>query len=257
MTVPPRVSSSRVVLGREVRARPRRLMTTSPADSLSQPTADSRCPGPMGPRRPSLLCPYVRAAQPCVGTPRLCGPPPRAARRPGRARGGGRGRQRSQLPPLPTRGDGCAGNRARALSPFLREGQGETSTHPGGGRRRHPERIAAESAAFDSGVVSLVLCSVSDAGAALAELHRVIRPGGELRFLEHVRADSPSLRRIQRLMDASVWPRLTGGCHASRDSATAIQTAGFSIERLHSFRFPETRIPFPTAPHIVGVARRT
>jgi ubiquinone/menaquinone biosynthesis C-methylase UbiE len=105
--------------------------------------------------------------------------------------------------------------------------------------------------------VSLVLCSVSDAGAALAELHRVIRPGGELRFLEHVRADSPSLRRIQRLMDASVWPRLTGGCHASRDSATAIQTAGFSIERLHSFRFPETRIPFPTAPHIVGVARRT
>jgi ubiquinone/menaquinone biosynthesis C-methylase UbiE len=119
------------------------------------------------------------------------------------------------------------------------------------------ERIAAESAAFDSGVVSLVLCSVSDAGAALAELHRVIRPGGELRFLEHVRADSPSLRRIQRLMDASVWPRLTGGCHASRDSATAIQTAGFSMERLHSFRFPETRIPFPTAPHIVGVARRT
>jgi ubiquinone/menaquinone biosynthesis C-methylase UbiE len=119
------------------------------------------------------------------------------------------------------------------------------------------ERIAAESAAFDSGVVSLVLCSVSDAGAALAELHRVIRPGGELRFLEHVRADSPPLRRIQRLMDASVWPRLTGGCHASRDSATAIQAAGFSMERLHSFRFPETRIPFPTAPHIVGVARRT
>ena len=119
------------------------------------------------------------------------------------------------------------------------------------------ERIAAESAAFDAGVVSLVLCSVSDTSAALAELHRVIRPGGELRFLEHVRADSPSLRRIQRLMDASVWPRLTGGCHASRDSATAIQAAGFSMERLHSFRFPETRIPFPTAPHIVGVARRT
>src|ERR1019366_10289477 len=119
------------------------------------------------------------------------------------------------------------------------------------------ERIAAESAAFDSGVVSLVLCSVSDAGAALAELHRVIRPGGELPFLEHVRADSPPLRRIQRLMDAYVLPRLTGGCHASRDSATAIQAAGFSMERLHSFRFPETRIPFPTAPHIVGVARRT
>src|ERR1019366_3420969 len=62
------------------------------------------------------------------------------------------------------------------------------------------EHIAAESAAFDAGVVSLVLCSVSDTSAALAELHRVIRPGGELRFLEHVRADSPSLRRIQRLM---------------------------------------------------------
>jgi ubiquinone/menaquinone biosynthesis C-methylase UbiE len=118
------------------------------------------------------------------------------------------------------------------------------------------EHIAAESAAFDAGVVSLVLCSVSDTSAALAELHRVIRPGGELRFLEHVRADSPSLRRIQRLMDASVWPRLTGGCHASRDSATAIRAAGFTIERLYRFRFPETRIPLPTTPHIVGVARR-
>lgn len=119
------------------------------------------------------------------------------------------------------------------------------------------ERIGAESATFDAGVVSLVLCSVTDTGAALAELHRVIRPGGQLRFLEHVRADSPSLRRIQRLMDASVWPQLAGGCHTSRDSATAIQAAGFSIERLHSFRLPETRIPFPAAPHIVGVARRT
>src|SRR3954451_5175098 len=65
----------------------------------------------------------------------------------------------------------------------------------------------------DAVVFTLVLCSV-DQPSALAEARRVLRPGGELRFLEHVQAHEPGAgRRAQRLLDATVWPRLFGGCH--------------------------------------------
>src|SRR5580700_2535052 len=116
--------------------------------------------------------------------------------------------------------------------------------------------LPADDGAFDAAVASLVLCSVPDQGSALAELHRVIRPGGQLRFLEHVRAAGPRLMRAQRLLDATLWPAFGGGCHASRDTVTAIQDAGFSIESIERFSFPEARIPFPTSPHIRGVAAR-
>jgi SAM-dependent methyltransferase len=68
---------------------------------------------------------------------------------------------------------------------------------------------------MDAAVTSLVLCSVPDQARALAELHRVLRPGGELRFLEHVRADTVGLARVQRLAD-HIWPTLVGGCHQPR-----------------------------------------
>ncbi len=116
--------------------------------------------------------------------------------------------------------------------------------------------LPADDGAFDAAVVSLVLCSVPDQGRALTELRRVIRPGGQLRFLEHVRAAGPRLMRVQRLLDATVWPAFGGGCHPSRDTATAIQDAGFSIESIERFSFPQARIPFPTSPHIRGVAAR-
>jgi ubiquinone/menaquinone biosynthesis C-methylase UbiE len=58
---------------------------------------------------------------------------------------------------------------------------------------------------MDATVASLVLCSVPDQARALAELYRVLRPGGELRFFEHVQADTAGLARIQRLADL-VWP---------------------------------------------------
>jgi ubiquinone/menaquinone biosynthesis C-methylase UbiE len=119
------------------------------------------------------------------------------------------------------------------------------------------ERLPAGDAAFDAAVASLVLCSVPDQPAALKEMHRVIRPGGQLRFFEHVRADEPGLARVQRLLDATVWPKVAGGCHAGRDTAEAIEEAGFAIARLEKFRFPDVAVSLPTSPHVLGVATRS
>ena len=84
---------------------------------------------------------------------------------------------------------------------------------------------------FDAAVISLVLCSVEDQAVALGELRRVLRPGAELRFFEHVVADSGVVRGAQRALDRSgLWPRLGGGCHLSRDTLAAIRAAGFRVE---------------------------
>jgi len=118
------------------------------------------------------------------------------------------------------------------------------------------DRLPVEASSFDAGVASLVLCSVPDQGRALAELFRVIRPGGELRFYEHVRGRSPGLARLQRSLDAFVWPRVGGGCHASRDTGAAIEQAGFAIETCRRFPFRPSPLLYPVTPHILGVARR-
>ena len=116
-------------------------------------------------------------------------------------------------------------------------------------------RLPAEDESFDAGVASLMLCSVPDQARALAELHRVIRPGGELRFYEHVVARRAAAVRLQRLADATFWPRLLGGCHLTRDTGAAIEAAGFVIERCERFQF-SAGPPIPPIPHILGIARR-
>jgi hypothetical protein len=80
----------------------------------------------------------------------------------------------------------------------------------------------------------------------------VLKPGGLLCFLEHVRADTAGLARIQRALEATVWPHLFGGCHLSRDTTVAIERAGFSVRRLDRFLFPEARTPVSF--HITGQA---
>jgi SAM-dependent methyltransferase len=102
---------------------------------------------------------------------------------------------------------------------------------------------------FDVAVTSLVLCSVPDQPRALAELRRVLRPGGELRFYEHVIPNRPRQAKLFRLADDSgVWPKLGAGCHCARDTGTAITEAGFDVERIR-------RLSFNGIPHILGVAR--
>ena len=116
-------------------------------------------------------------------------------------------------------------------------------------------RLPADDESFDAGVASLMLCSVPDQARALAEFHRVIRPGGELRFYEHVIARRPAAVRLQRVADATFWPRLLGGCHLTRDTGAAIEAAGFVIERCERFR-SRAGPPIPPIPHILGIARR-
>jgi SAM-dependent methyltransferase len=117
------------------------------------------------------------------------------------------------------------------------------------------ERLPFEAGDFDAVVLSLVLCSVVDVEAALEEVHRVLRPGGELRFFEHIASPRTSLRAVQRSADATLWPRVSGGCHLARESDRLIEAAGFEIERCARFGF---RIPplDPPKTHVLGVARR-
>ncbi len=117
------------------------------------------------------------------------------------------------------------------------------------------EELAFADGEFDHAVACLMLCSVRRPASAIGELHRVIRPGGELRFFEHVRGGRPAKARVQGLADRSgVWPLLAGGCHCSRDTITAIEAAGFEVES----RRPIDAGPAwgLTNPHVLGRARR-
>lgn len=116
------------------------------------------------------------------------------------------------------------------------------------------ERLPLEDASCDAAVACLVLCSVEDPEKALAELMRVVRPGGELRFYEHVVANKPAVARMMRVAD-KIYPRVSGNDHMARETGAAIERAGFGIESCRRFAFsPAPWMPAP--PHILGVARR-
>ncbi|HEX8857344.1 MAG TPA: methyltransferase domain-containing protein [Thermoleophilaceae bacterium] len=120
------------------------------------------------------------------------------------------------------------------------------------------EALPAPDASADAGVSAGLLCSVPDPAAALAELARVIRPGGELRFFEHVVSPRPRAASFQRGLDASgVWASAMGGCHTSRETEAAIARAGFRIESIERFTFRPTLLDLPVAPKILGRARRS
>jgi len=116
------------------------------------------------------------------------------------------------------------------------------------------ERLPLPDASVDVAVLCLVLCSIQDRAAAIDELRRVVRPGGELRFLEHTVAVTAGLRRVQWVADATVWPLLAGGCHTAVDALATITAGGFTVTSLRTLRFPDRRLTLPTTPHVLGRA---
>lgn len=108
------------------------------------------------------------------------------------------------------------------------------------------EALPFGDAAFDAVVSTLVLCTVPDQGRALAEVKRVLKPSGTLRFVEHVRADGFA-GRVQDFVTPG-WRRVGAGCHPNRRTAESIAAAGFEIVELQ-------QRPLPMTPLVIGVAR--
>jgi ubiquinone/menaquinone biosynthesis C-methylase UbiE len=117
------------------------------------------------------------------------------------------------------------------------------------------EELEFGAGSFDAVVACLVLCTVTAPSLALAEAFRVLKPGGELRFFEHVRSERTAKARLQRLADGSrVWPWLGGGCHCSRDTLSVIESAGFRLDKTEPVDVgPAWGI---TNPHVLGYAVR-
>src|SRR3984893_15576416 len=112
------------------------------------------------------------------------------------------------------------------------------------------ESIPFPDNSFDSVHIGLVLCSVDDVDATLAEIRRVLAPGGRLVVLEHVRGDG-LMGRFQDLI-AKPWSWLASGCEPNRRTIDAIAAAGFDTAGLRNTR--RTLVPPPCTPHLQGFA---
>lgn len=104
---------------------------------------------------------------------------------------------------------------------------------------------------FDTVVASLVLCTIPDPGRALGEAHRVLRPGGTLRFYEHVRSDDPKLSARQDRW-CRPWRWFGRGCHPNRRSVELIEDAGFRVQEAEEYDL--SGVPSIVSPHVLGVA---
>jgi ubiquinone/menaquinone biosynthesis C-methylase UbiE len=113
------------------------------------------------------------------------------------------------------------------------------------------ERLPFPDDSFDTAVFTLVLCTVPDPEAAVSEAGRVLRPGGRLLFLEHVRSESQRTARWQDRLERP-WRFIGAGCHCNRDTGATIGQAGLEIESLEQGELPKS--PPIVRPLIRGVA---
>ncbi len=96
------------------------------------------------------------------------------------------------------------------------------------------QRLDAPDESYDCALSTFTLCTIPDPGAALAEIRRVLRPGGTLHFAEHGLAPDPEVQRWQRALEP-LWGLVSGGCHLSRPIKDLVSQAGFRIDRLDQF----------------------
>jgi ubiquinone/menaquinone biosynthesis C-methylase UbiE len=116
------------------------------------------------------------------------------------------------------------------------------------------ERLPFEAASFDALVSTLVLCSVRRQDEALAEMKRVLKPGGRLVFIEHVAAEPGARRRAWQGRLEPFWRRIAGNCHLTRETAEAIGAAGFVLDSCTRESMRKA-LPF-LRPSVRGVARK-
>jgi ubiquinone/menaquinone biosynthesis C-methylase UbiE len=113
------------------------------------------------------------------------------------------------------------------------------------------EELPFEDQSFDWVVSMAVLCTVSEPARAFAEVRRVLRPGGALLFVEHVRSESPRLARWQDRLERP-WGVLAQGCHPNRDTVSALRGAGFDVELVEHGELPLA--PPIVKPYVLGRA---
>jgi ubiquinone/menaquinone biosynthesis C-methylase UbiE len=116
------------------------------------------------------------------------------------------------------------------------------------------ERLPFPDASFDTVAVTYVLCTVPDVPAALREIARVLKPGGRLLFLEHVRSPDPGVARWQDRLHGA-WYLFGNGCHCNRDTLAAIEKSPLELERAERGEVPGA-VPI-VKPLVTGAARST
>lgn len=119
--------------------------------------------------------------------------------------------------------------------------------------RAPAEQLPLEEGSFDCAVTTLVLCTVAQPDRALAEIRRLLRPGGRLLFLEHVRSEDPKLARWQDRL-TGIWSVVGCGCQCNRRTVETIQAAGFAVSDLRHEDFPKAA-PL-VRPLVIGTAAR-
>jgi ubiquinone/menaquinone biosynthesis C-methylase UbiE len=115
------------------------------------------------------------------------------------------------------------------------------------------EELPVPDASIDTIVATLVFCTIPDPDAALVEIERVLKPGGRLLFLEHVRADNPGAARWQDRLERP-WGWFGRGCHPNRDTLATIESSGLELVEVEHGHIK--KVPPVVSPLIVGEARR-
>jgi SAM-dependent methyltransferase len=115
------------------------------------------------------------------------------------------------------------------------------------------EDVPFEDSSFDTAVFTLVLCTVPDPAAALAEAARILKPGGRLLFVEHVRSEDSGLARWQDRLERP-WHFFGDGCHCNRDTVATIEAAPFAVEGVEKTELPKS--PPIVRPLVMGSATR-